>query len=79
MDVTMSKLDSRVIELETVCDGLVNEELKRKAERLEMHSCKHSVRVFGLTNDIETGNPTSYMSALFEDLFQDKLRGEPQV
>ncbi|CAM4641599.1 unnamed protein product [Leuciscus chuanchicus] len=74
VDVTMSNFDSRVTKLETA-----NEELKGKAERLEMYSRKYNVRVFGLTNDIEKGNPTSYMSALFEDLFQDKLRGEPQV
>lgn len=44
-----------------------------------MHNRKYNVRVFGLPNDIEKGNPTTYMSALFKELFRDKLSEESQV
>lgn len=73
VDETLSNMDSRITKLESVCEGL------RKAERLEIHSRKYNLRVYGLTSDIEKGNPTSYMSALFKELFQDKVQSEPEV
>lgn len=56
-----------------------NLELKEKAERLEMHSCKYNVRVFGLAKDREKSNPISYMPKLFKELFQEKLQSEIDV
>ncbi|KAK9969799.1 hypothetical protein ABG768_027946 [Culter alburnus] len=81
VDETLSNMDSRITKLELVCEGLrkTNEDLKDKAERLEIHSRKYNLRVYGLTSDIEKGNPTSYMSVLFKELFHDKVQSEPEV
>ncbi|KAK7888997.1 hypothetical protein WMY93_024557 [Mugilogobius chulae] len=81
VDETLSTMDERVTKLETACTALrkANLELKEKAERLEMHSRKYNVRVFGLAKDVEKGNPTGYMSQLFKELFQGKLQSEPDV
>ncbi len=77
----MSDLDSRVTKLETANEQLrkTNSELREKAERLESHSRKYNLRVFGLSKDAEKGNPTSYMNTLFQELFKGKLQTERVV
>lgn len=81
VDETLSGMDSRITKLETECVALrkTNVELTEKAERLEKHSRKNNVRVFGLPDNIENGHPTNYMNMLFKELFKDKLKSEPEV
>ncbi|KAJ0037232.1 hypothetical protein NL108_018510 [Boleophthalmus pectinirostris] len=81
VDNVLSTMDKRITKLEKACEELhkANLELKGKAQRLEMHSRKYNVRVFGLAEDIEKDNPTHYMSRLFKELFEEKLQSEPEV
>ncbi|XP_029938451.1 protein NLRC3-like [Salarias fasciatus] len=81
VDEALSSVEERVAHLETACEEMrkTNLELKDKVERLEMHSRKQNVRVFGLTTDIEKGNPTTYMSKLFKEAFEEKLQSAPEV
>uniref|UniRef100_A0A3B3C4J3 L1 transposable element RRM domain-containing protein n=1 Tax=Oryzias melastigma TaxID=30732 RepID=A0A3B3C4J3_ORYME len=56
-----------------------NKALKEKADRMEDRSRKYNIRILGVTTDVEKGNPTSYMSALLEELFKDKIQRAPEV
>lgn len=81
VDETLSEMDGRITVLETACESLhkANAALKEKAERLETQSRRCNLRVFGVPDEIEKGNPTSYMNSLFKELFKDKLMAEPEV
>lgn len=81
MEETLGHMDSRVTALEFANESLrkENTDLKEKADRLENHSRKYNIRILGLTRDTEKGNPTSFVSALLNDLFKDKLHRAPEV
>lgn len=81
IEETLSDLERRVTKLETVNEQLrkTNSKLREKAERLESDSRKCNLRVFGLTKDVEKGNPTSYMNSLFKEMFKGKIQTEPAV
>lgn len=81
MEETFDHMEIRVTALESTNESLrkENTDLKEKVDRLEYHSRKYNIRIFGLVRDIEKGNPTSYVSALLNDLFKDKLHRAPEV
>lgn len=81
LEKSVSCMESRVLDLEMDKERLhkENKDLKDRADRLENYSRKYNLRILGLTTDIEKGNPTSYMSALFQELFKDKLQYMPEV
>lgn len=81
IEEALNQMETRVTALETAKERLCKENtiLKEKAERLENHSRKYNIRILGLTQDIEKGNPTSYVSALLSDLFRGKLQSAPEV
>lgn len=81
IEEVLSDLEGRVTTLEAANELLRkdNSELRGKTERLESHSRKYNLRVFGLSKDVEKGNPTSYMNTLFKELFKGKLQTEPVV
>ena len=72
VDGTLSSMDSRITDLEESTTGLQieNTKLKDKIERLEMHSREFNMRVFGLDNGIEKGNPTAFMTSVFKEMFR---------
>ncbi|KAL7407241.1 hypothetical protein ABVT39_005488 [Epinephelus coioides] len=55
------------------------ETLENIAEKLEAYSRRYNVRVFGLKQYVEKGNPTEYMAQLFKKVFKGKLPEEPVV
>lgn len=65
-------IDGHVTKLETTNERLLreNKELKDKLERLETHSTKFNLRVFGLNCDTEKGNSTAFMTAFSKEVFQ---------
>ena len=74
-------MDSRNTDIENSTTGLQveNTKLKDKIESLEMHSGKFNMRIFGLDNGIEKGNPTAFMSSFLKEIFSlDELPGIPQ-
>ncbi|KAK9976729.1 hypothetical protein ABG768_021934 [Culter alburnus] len=81
MEETLDHMESRVTALEFANESLrkENTNLKEKADRLENNSQKYNIRILGLVRDTEKGNPTSFVSALFNDLFKDKLHRAPEV
>lgn len=81
MEEAFNRMETRVAALETANAtlGKDNKDLKEKADRLENYSRKFNIRIIGLTPNAEKGNPTSYVSALFNDLFKDKLQRAPEV
>ncbi len=56
-----------------------NTELRDKLERLEAHSRKFNLRVFGLPIGVEKKNPTAYMNIVMKELFKGKIKTEPVV
>uniref|UniRef100_A0A672I4Q0 L1 transposable element RRM domain-containing protein n=1 Tax=Salarias fasciatus TaxID=181472 RepID=A0A672I4Q0_SALFA len=74
-------LETRVSALEEVNETLrkENKELREKADRLENHSWKYNIRILGLPPNVEKGNPTSYVAALMNEIFRDKLQQIPEV
>ena len=79
---SLSSLTDRVSDLESENELLRKDNVKQNAkiEKIEKNSRCHNVRVCGLENGVELGNPTSYMNALFRDIFkQTELPQEPAV
>ncbi|KAL7405811.1 hypothetical protein ABVT39_007564 [Epinephelus coioides] len=79
---SLSGMEDRVTSLENLNELLQKEntELRERAERLEAHSRRFNLRVFGLDRDVEKGNPTAYMSNFFKEVFKGKkLPAEPEV
>lgn len=81
IEEALDHMETRVAALESANESLrkENTDLKEKADRLENHSRKYNIRILGLVRDIEKGNPTSFVSALLNDLFKDKLHRAPEV
>lgn len=81
MEETLNRMEIRVTALESANESLRkdNTDLKEKADRLENHSRKYNIRILGLDREIEKGNPTSFVSALLNELFKDKLHRAPEV
>ena len=75
IEEALSDVESSVTRLETANKQLrkTNSELRVKAERLESHSRKYNLRVFGLLKDAERGNPTSYMNTLLKANYKQSL------
>lgn len=71
----LSGMHDRMDDAERVCKALQkeNKELRDKTEKLESHSRRFNLRVFGLDRDMEKGNPTEFMESLFNEIFKDKL------
>ena len=82
VESSLSSLTDRVSDLESENELLRKDNVKQNAkiEKIEKNSRCHNVRVCGLENGVELGNPTSYMNALFRDIFkQTELPQEPAV
>lgn len=84
----LTHAEERIAALETSLTQLKNENkklkdkvenLEEKADKLEAHTRKYNVRVFGLKQNVEKGNPTEYMAQLFREVFKGKLPEEPVV
>ena len=79
----LSEIEDRITMLEASNQHLIkeNKELKEKAEKLEFHSRKYNLRVFGLNREVEKGDPTAYMTNFFKSAFtgERKLPVEPGV
>ena len=78
----VSKVDERVSDLEVSNNTLQEENVKLRdqVERLEKFSRRFNVRVVGLKNGIEKGNPTAFMTDFFKESFQGMdLPCEPLV
>lgn len=77
----LSGMHDRMDEAERVCKALQkeNKELRDKTEKLESHSRRFNLRVFGLDKDMEKGKPTEFMESLFNEVFKDKLPYKPEV
>jgi len=77
----LSGMHDRMDEAERVCKALQkeNKDLKDKIEKLENHSRRFNLRVFGLDKDVEKGKPTEFMESLFNEVFKDKLPCTPEV
>lgn len=82
------QVEERIAALETsvIQYGKENEKLKEmvekmeyKVEKLEAHSRKYNLRVYGLKQNVEKGNPTEYMKQFFKNAFKGKLSVEPVV
>lgn len=79
---SLSGMEDRITSLEKSNEFLLkeNKELRERAERLETHSRKFNLRVFGLDRDVEKGNPTDFMANFFKEGFKGKnLPAEPEV
>ena len=79
---SLSGMEDRITSLKKSNEFLLkeNKELRERAERLETHSRKFNLRVFGLDRDVEKGNPTDFMANFFKEVFKGKnLPAEPEV
>lgn len=57
-----------------------NVALKQKIGKLETYSRRFNIRVLGLQEGVEKGNPTSYLNTLLMELFGvDKVGAQPLV
>ena len=81
MEEGLVGMDDRVAAVEAAHETLMkeNNELKDKIEKMEIHSRKLNLRVFGLKSDIEKGNPTAFMTNFFKEVFRGELTCEPAV
>lgn len=81
MEEVLVGMDDCVATLEAAHENLIkeNKELKEKIERIELHSRKLNVRVFGLKSDIEKSDPTAFMTNFFKEVFREELACEPAV
>ena len=53
--------------------------LKIKADSLENHSRKFNVKIIGLSNGVEDGRPTQFVSKLLYELFGETALGPPPL
>lgn len=79
---SLSSMKGQITSLETSNELLQkeNKDLREKAKRLETHSQKLNLRLFGLAQDVEQGNPTDFMATFFKEVFKNRnLPREPEV
>lgn len=56
-----------------------NKSLKQKVDQLENQSRKFNIRIFGLPEGVEAGNPTAFTTKLLYDLFGEEIGPAPSI
>lgn len=82
LETSANTMEERMQSLEKSHKALLaeNEELKEKTQALENHSRKYNLRIIGLQQGIEAGNPTAFVTKLLYELFgEEKLGPQPLV
>uniref|UniRef100_A0A3B3I1G2 L1 transposable element RRM domain-containing protein n=1 Tax=Oryzias latipes TaxID=8090 RepID=A0A3B3I1G2_ORYLA len=75
LELATDDLSQRVMDLENTCSSLreENAKLKAKAADLENRSRRQNVRILGLSEATESGNPTAFFSQLLQDLYRKEI------
>lgn len=81
-ELVAEDLSQRVVELESICSTLRddNARLKAKVTDLESRSRRQNIRILGLPESIESGRPTEFFSKLLYEVFgKDALPSQPEI
>uniref|UniRef100_A0A1A8BV28 LINE-1 type transposase domain containing 1 n=2 Tax=Nothobranchius kadleci TaxID=1051664 RepID=A0A1A8BV28_NOTKA len=80
-DQGLTELDTRLVAMEANYQELKDgyEKLQRKTDDLENSARRYNLRVLGVPEGLEQGNPTRFMAALLQEVFGGGLEKPPML